>query len=115
MCCVSNRTTSSTVARTDAAVGTAGMTIAEVAESWHRTAVRLGWTTEPCRLYGAALEELDAELRMLIGLRDGGPSSDDLEVWAEVVRALHEVHSRYAYHRAGFYAAVSGLVGPGER
>jgi len=101
------------VARTDGAVSTARRMIRDVGEASHRIAARLGWVTEPCHLYGAALKELKAELVMLIDVRDGGPSADDLEVWAEVVQSLNEVRAQYIVQRIAFYGSVSELVGPG--
>lgn len=100
------------VAGADATAAAATVAIGQVAESSHRAAARLGWLTQPCRLYRAACNELKAELALLIDVRDGGPSSDDLEVWAEVVRSLRETRARYEAHRHAFYAAVSPLVGP---
>jgi hypothetical protein len=97
---------------TDAVLDTVRGTVDAVAEAWHRVAARLGWTAEPCSRYGASLNELRAELALLIDVRAGGPSSDDLESWGAVMRALQEVRARYADHRTGFYASASRLVGP---
>jgi hypothetical protein len=97
------------IAQTDAALVAAQSIIGHVAESWHRTAVRLGWSCETCNLYGAALADLKGEFVTLADLRDGGPSSDDLDVWSEVI---HGIRASYSDHRAAFYASASRLVGP---
>lgn len=99
-------------ASTDAMLAIVKSAVDEVAQAWHRVAARLGWTSETCREYGASLDELKAELAMLIDVRAGGPSSDDLESWGAVVRELHDVRARYADHRTGFYGSASSLVGP---
>jgi len=104
--------TEAAAAQTDVAIGVGEDAIRGVEEASHRAAVRLGWTTEPCQLYGAALKDLGVEFVTLVDVRDGGPSADDLEAWAEVVHSLQEIHARYTEHRVAFYAAASQLVGP---
>jgi hypothetical protein len=102
-------------ATTDAMLNIVEDAVDEVAQAWHRVAARLGWTSETCRHYGSSLDQLKAELAMLVDVRAGGPSSDDLEGWGAVVRELHGVRARYADHRTGFYASTSRLVGPNAR
>lgn len=98
--------------RADAALEHARVSVSGVHQALHRTAVRLGWSSSPATVYGAAHHELEAELQTLHEVYAGGPSADNADAWSEVTVALHEVRQRYEAHRTDFYESLGHLIGP---